>query len=153
MTIEQVTAGITREWVGDICVYTITSLAINSLSSWNESIIALLNSIQNGQNRLMLCYDLSAGGVSMPYMIYNNYKIDNIAVMPSYRPVVEKTIANHPDLVIGLALVIADTMTGKITLSRGRQSIGSGSQVYFNTFFDREAAIDWLSNLDPAQEK
>lgn len=159
---DEIAIGVTRDWVGTgddaIAIYKIRSLDISSLKTWNEAVYKSLQDLPETAKTFYLIYDLSAGGVSLPYLIYNNFVIDNIAVFPPAKTQFDDLLKKRTDLKVALALVISASLSGRIAVSRGRSGTGgtgttseTESQLAFKTFFKREPAVEWLRGLDQSE--
>ena len=131
-----------------IVSYTVHSLNIAVLSSWNESIVETLQDWKDDKYYLTL-YDLSSGGVSMPFLVLNSHKIYNLSVTPMGRVHVDKILAQKPNLKVRLAFVFGNTLTGNISLKRGLSSEFEPDDTAFEyrAFYERELAIEWLKSF------
>lgn len=142
--VEQIATGITREQLVDdhISIYTVNTIDYTLLTVWNQAVINELRHIPDDQRIHRLLYDLSAGGVCLPYLMFNNYQLDSPAVIPAAKDQIQSIIHSKPELTIRLAFVTSVTISGKMVKSDALMI--HEDRIHTQIFFKRNRAMDWL---------
>ncbi|GEM_PF-1229059 len=147
--------GIKRNWLGNgtICAYHVERLSIATLDAWNRDVMAMILRTPPEQKMVGLLYDLAHGGVSMPYLIYANHKIDEVLIVPHLKLQLANFLLKRADLTIALAVMISSTMSGKIVMGRGRRMHNHSAdddiedRIVAQAFFMEDEALDWLQGM------
>ncbi|MDX2163209.1 MAG: hypothetical protein SF162_17965 [bacterium] len=144
---QEIYPGVTRTWLEaeQIAVYHISAVNVNMLMHWNRHLIEMLKS-WNDDAPCLLVYDLSKGGVSLPYLVFSDFHIDNVVVHNSNKVQIDRMMEARPRLRIALALVITTSVSGRIMLGRVQHD-PTVDRMTFDIFFNRENAIDWLKSV------
>ncbi len=144
----KISPGISQDILDDgkIIAYTVTDLNIVSLNDWNDTILESLKNWSDDNSMLLTLYDLSSKGVAVPYLVLNEYQIYNVAVTPSGRAKVDALLESRSNLRVRVALVLSETVSGKLTLKRGHKTQEMALRVQYKVFFKRDAALEWLRN-------
>ncbi len=151
VTTGEIVNGVKRRWIaeGTICAYQIEVLSMQTLDLWNRDVITTLTAADSALPTFGLLYDLSASGVSMPYLIYCYRRIDEIVILPQPKMQLNLLLRDRAPLRIALALVIASSMSGAIALGRGRRvhdpaSTDADDRIHAQAFFAAPDAEAWL---------
>ncbi len=148
MTSERVTSNIKVDYLHDdlILHYKVAAVDVRALEQWNDHVVSALQSLPTGVTKIGLLYDLSISGVSMPFMLHNHYEIRRVAVSPDGLEAVNAALASHPDLWVYLAVLLPDTVSGKIATGQSRDT-DKLSQVEARIYSDVHAAFEWLQQV------
>ncbi|MBZ0318050.1 MAG: hypothetical protein K8L91_16640 [Anaerolineae bacterium] len=145
---ESITYGVIRQWYyeGQIVAYTIHDVNMASMSRWGDAIMSTLEEWPADNPQYLALHDLSNSGVSMAFVVLNNYHIFTPGGNAMGRQRFEHFISRRPDLKVRLALVISNELSGQITMQHLRNAkVEPLTEV--NVFVDRDAALDWLAGF------
>lgn len=148
---DQIAPGIKREWFNDgkIVAYTVSAISTNSIIAWKDTVLTSLEQWPAENRYYLAMHDLSSHGVSMPFLVLTGFEIFSVVLIKTGRVNLERIMANRPDLRIRLALVLSDAMSGKITMSRGRDPNAYSERIETKIFLARDAALEWLRETIP----
>ena len=141
---ERVSNYVAREWLvkEKIVAYQVTGMDIQALEDWSKDIVTTLRNWQS--NQYLALYDLLSG-VSIPLMVLTHYNILDPGLTPRGQEQVEQMLAERPDLIIRIAIVMPATVSGRIASSRGRSSSTlDQARVESRVMMSRRGAEDWL---------
>lgn len=131
---------------GKIIAYTLTSAKLATLTTWSELALRQLNAWPPEQPYLAL-HDLSYPGAGLVYLAAVEYDIFNIGVTPGRRKEVDALVEQYPSRLMGLAIVISASLTGGIMQLKLLRPDPQDHRIRAKAFFDRTAAIEWLTQL------
>jgi hypothetical protein len=146
------TSEVTFEWLFDhrVIAYVINQMSVPTLQYWSECVINVLNEWSDDQPYLAM-HDLTRPKVSIPYLLLTNYDIFNVGVTSQGLQQVKQLLKTRPNMRLRCALALPDSLSGKITASRGKE-VGAGEfDVEYRMFFERDAALEWLSQISSTQ--
>lgn len=143
---ESIGYGVIRQWhhEGRIVSYTINDLSMASMYRWGDAIISTLEEWPKENARYLAMHDLSDSGVSLAFVVLNNYHLFTPGGTPMGRQRFETFVARRPHLQVRLALVMSNDLCSQITLKHLR-STTLQPLTEVNVFVDRSAALDWLA--------
>jgi hypothetical protein len=125
-------------------------MSVPTLQYWSECVINVLNEWSDDQPYLAM-HDLTRPKVSIPYLLLTNYDIFNVGVTSQGLQQVKQLLKTRPNMRLRCALALPDSLSGKITASRGKE-VGAGEfDVEYRMFFERDAALEWLSQISSTQ--
>lgn len=151
MEVERIYPGIERSLLedGSIVSYSISSIGPGSLMPWRESILKTLKGWPDDRIYLAL-HDLSSKGVSVSFLCLSGREIFNIGITQMGQTQIDKLLAERPNLNIRLALVVSSQHSGQVTARMGMSHTRTTHpQIQVQLFFEREAALSWLSEALP----
>jgi hypothetical protein len=145
LAMEVVTNGINREWLfnNQVLVYKINAISAANLIPWGHDVVEILEDWPSEKPCLLL-YDLTQSGVAITYLALTGYDIFNVGITSAGRHRVKTLIDSKPNFTIRLSLALSNSVSGKITMGRGRPTGILNLQIRSSAFFNREAALKWL---------
>jgi hypothetical protein len=126
--VEQLTAGITREWILDrrIVIYAGINLSRAAIDSWYEAFKA----------------DIMAWPVDRPYLVVHDLTHKNVALTPYARKRAQDMVYLRPDVKGRSALIMRNTFASHLIDMFLRQQRNTPRER--RVFYTREKAIEWL---------
>jgi DNA-binding CsgD family transcriptional regulator len=107
---------VTCEYLDDsgILLYKTTSASFKELKCWQQSVLRQVGK-WNSTLPLLLMYDLTQRGVSIPYSVLNNYNLFNVGVTPDGRQEIDRLLRENRSLHIRLAILVPESVSGEIS--------------------------------------
>jgi DNA-binding CsgD family transcriptional regulator len=125
-----------------IFLYKTTSSSFRELRLWQEHVRDQMRK-WNLTTPLLLLYDLTHRGVSIPYAVLNNYNFFNVGVTPDGRKETDRLLRANQSLHVRLAIVVPDSISGEISKRLASESETRG-HVSYRIFISLDAATGWL---------
>lgn len=143
---EELGSGATVDWYADqrIVAYTLNVADEGVMQAWTKKVNELLQNWDADQPYLAL-HDLSAPGCAVFYMVYADYRILNAGVSPDNRENAEKLL-NKLNKRGKVAIHLSMSLSGRVTQHSAELTSEDASPppVEYKTFFNRDAALEWL---------
>jgi hypothetical protein len=138
--------GIEQEWMDNerISVYTITDISIVSLISLSDSIIAALSSNSMLHPSMGVLLDISAPKVGIRYLTLTGQNIYKIGLTTIGQQRVHEILTQSNTFRIYVAIVVADSISGKIVSTRTRDT-DHEENIIAKLFYGREEGLFWVS--------
>lgn len=145
---ENLTYGIQRGWYRNhqIVAYSVDDIGIATMFRWSESILETLEDWPAEYPYYLALHDLSHSGVSMPFLVLNNYNLFNPGATPMGKGRFENFLGRRPKLQVRLALVVSSELSSQITL-RNKHSLAVHERVDYNVFTGWDGAMSWLEEF------
>ncbi|MFP4322428.1 MAG: hypothetical protein ACLFTK_08235 [Anaerolineales bacterium] len=126
---------------GQIAWYQASTISDYVLSEWSKHLIQVLEDWPT-ERRLRLLYDLSSPGASLTYLVLSNRDVLHIGVDIKSRQFAERKLKDGIEQTPRLALLVSNALSGQVANKHYRAPITL--KIDAQTFFDRQAALDWL---------
>lgn len=140
----QVIDGLRCEWYGDkqIIAYKLLVADEDVVKQWGNLVAETLANWNPDQPYLAI-HDLSEPGVSVFYMVYQNYAVLDFAVTPD-NPLAHASLHNHQHPA-RVAIVLSMSLSGRTTYQVANPQSANNNQVIYRGFFKKEQALAWLT--------
>jgi DNA-binding CsgD family transcriptional regulator len=125
-----------------IFLYKTTSSSFKELRLWRQAVLEQMRH-WNLTMPLLLIYDLTHRGVSIPYAVLNNYNLFNVGVTPDGRKEADRLLRANQSLHIRLAMVVPESISGEISKRLASESETRGN-VSYKIFMTLDEATSWL---------
>jgi DNA-binding CsgD family transcriptional regulator len=135
---------VTCEYLEDsgIYLYKTTNASFKELKHWQRSVIDQVRK-WNSILPLLLIYDLTQRGVSIPYSVLNNYNIFNVGVTPDGREEIDRLLRENRSLHIRLAVIVPESVSGEIS-KRLVSEPETRRNIAYRVFMKLDEATAWL---------
>lgn len=140
----RISTHVTCEYLDEsgIFLYKITSASFKELRCWQQSVVHQVRT-WNSTVPLLLIYDLTQRGVSIPYSVLNNYNIFNVGVTPDGRQEIDRLLRENRSLSIRLAILVPESVSGEIS-KRLVAEPETHRSISYRVFMKLDEAINWL---------
>jgi hypothetical protein len=143
---KRIAAGIQQEWIlkERISAYTLTDITVNSQLALSESVIESVVSVLLHTHRVGILFDISAPGVSVPFLALTGQNVYNIGLTPQGQQRIKALLDDHPLFRAYVAIIVSTTLSGKITSSRSRH-LNDDDKIIAQIFHHRDTGSRWLT--------
>jgi len=149
--VETMGPGLVCEWYCDrrIIVYRLTSIVRETLNAWVDTVAQRLQTWPKDRPYLAL-HDISSRRVGLSYLALVNYQVFNLGVTASGWEKVEPILAQRPNFSARVALLFGLTHSGHLgqVLTQRSSANTRVCDITFQSFFDREQALNWLLKIN-----
>lgn len=146
--VEEPFPGIIREWFSNhkIVVYRPESMLATDVSNWADGVSQVLQAWPENMPYLAL-HDISAPRIGLAYVTIVKYDIFNIGITAAGWRQAQDILANRGHFKARIALLFGLSHSGHLsqTLTHHRKRERSDLDIEFETFFEREQALEWLT--------
>ncbi len=151
---EQITPGITREWLHNrhVVVYTVQNFSVAAFIKWSQAIAEMLMQMPEGWDYLAV-YDVSRTGMSLHYLGLTGYRVtDPWLTKSSERSFLELQKA-RPTMNTKLAVVMSAQLSGQLAMRRARAAAVEDERIDSRIFADRQTALQWISSFVAEEDR
>jgi DNA-binding CsgD family transcriptional regulator len=125
-----------------IFIYRVTGSSFKDLRLWQQHVVDAMRT-WDLTTPLLLIYDLTHRGVSIPYAVLNSYNLFNPGVTPEGRQETDRILQANPWFQLRLAIVVPESVSGEIS-KRLTSPPEARDNVAYKVFMDLNEAAAWL---------
>lgn len=142
---KQAVEGVIQEWLADgqVVLYRLESASMLTISQWSDLTVETLRAWPKDRPYRAI-HDVSKPGVSLLYMTAVQFDIFNVGISPTARQSINEMLAANPGWSLSLAVVVSQSLTGRITKLKSIQALDEIPAARTNVFFKAPAALEWL---------
>ena len=149
--VETVASGLVCEWYFDrrVVVYRITAIVRETLTAWVDTVAQRLQTWPEDRPYLAL-HDISSRRVGLSYLALVNYHIANLGVTETGWEKIEPILARRANFSARVAVLFGLTHSGHLgqVLTQRGSANTKVVDIVFQSFFDRQQALNWLLKID-----